>query len=412
MNTVNTDKIILFEDKKDCCACGACVNICPKQAISMQEDENGFLYPVINDEKCIKCGKCKTVCAYQNVTEPAQPKETYAAQADDEKLLSLTASGGIFSAIALKVLENNGAVFGCSMENTSDGLQAKHIKVKSKEELKRLQGSKYVQSITGDIYSQVKKELQTSRPVLFSGTPCQVAALKSYLGNKIYNNLYTIDIICHGVPGSGLFNAYIQDFEKKLNGTITEFRFRDKIKGWGYTGNVKYIIKDGKERTKLVPCKLSSYYILFLKSHIFRQNCYSCKYASPNRSGDITIGDYWGIENEHPEYLKSNGGDLDSDKGISCIIVNNECGKRMLDLFGDNLKLKSSEFEKAAKLNAQLKAPCKMSDLRGEIFNLYKDGGYQAVDSWYYKQIGYKKYVYKLFYSLPLGLQKVLKKLK
>lgn len=405
-------EIILYETKENCCGCGACVNICPKHAVSMQEDENGFLYPYIDNEKCIKCSMCKKVCAYQNKTETALPKETFAAQTDDENIISASASGGVFTAIASMILKDKGVVFGSAMMNTNDGLQAVHIKAESVEDMKKLQGSKYVQSNTGNVYRQVKDELQSNRLVLFSGTPCQVAALKSYLGNKSYDNLFTIDIICHGVPGQGMFSAYIKDYEKKLNGKITEFKFRDKCRGWGLTGSVKYIAHNGQEKDKLVPCKMSSYYMLFLKSHIYRENCYSCKYASANRPGDITIGDYWGIEDEHPEYLKANGGALDQDKGISCILVNNEQGEKLLEKFGEKIVLKSSEYQKAARHNGQLRAPCKVSDRREQILNLYHKGGYRAVDDWYYKQIGLRKYIYMLYNAIPPSVQKILKKMK
>lgn len=404
------ENIVLFREKKDCCGCGACKNICQKNAISMHNDEYGFSYPIIDNEKCINCGMCKKVCAYQNIDETTQPQKAYAAQSKEEKIISSSASGGVFSAIASMILLDNGVVFGCAMENNSDGINPVHIKVESIEDLKKLQGSKYVQSVTGNIYRQVKAELSSNRPVLFSGTPCQVAALKSFLGNKYYDNLFTIDIICHGVPSTEMFKSYIEYYEKKLNGKITEFKFRDKSKGWGLTGGVNYVTNNGKIKTKYIPKNLSSYTVLFLKSYIYRENCYSCKYASANRPGDITIGDYWGIEKEHPEYLKKNGGCFDEEKGISCLIINNNQGEKLISKYGETLDLKKSEFDNIARWNGQLNSPCEMSDKREEILKLYRSKGYSAVEKWYYMQIGLKKYVYQLYYRLPDCIRKLLRK--
>lgn len=354
-------EIKLFEDKKDCCACGACLNICPKQAITMQKDEYGFLYPQIDESKCIKCGLCLKICAFQNSELKNVPIKTYAAQSNNTDLKE-SASGGIFASIATNVLREGGVVYGAAMEMENDKLTVRHIAVENDADLIKLQGSKYVQSSTEKVYQDVKKKLNDNRLVLFSGTPCQVDGLNSYLGKK-YENLITMDIICHGVPNNQMFQDYISLLEEKYKDKIIDFKFRDKTKGWGLTA---------KGYTAIIPANVSSYYYMFLKSYINRDSCYSCKYACKNRCGDITIGDYWGIEKAHPEALKEDVCGLDYKKGISCLIVNTEQGIKFLKKYKSDLRLLNSCFERVGKYNKQLNYPSKVNfNHREKILNLY-----------------------------------------
>lgn len=361
----------------------------------MKEDEYGFLYPEIDYKKCIRCGRCNKVCAYQTREENSTAKETYVAMGKDEDILRKSASGGIFATVATKVLEKGGVVAGCSLEQKGNILSPEHIMIESVDDLEKLQGSKYVQSSMGAIFKTIKEELEKSRLVLFSGTPCQVAALKNFLGNREYSNLFTIDIICHGTPSAKMFQDYLSELSRSVRGKIAGFKFRDKAEGWGLKGSVEYLDNKGRKKKKMIPVKLSSYYRTFLHSDTYRENCYSCKYAGPYRPGDLTIGDYWGIEKEHSEYLSSNGGSIDEKRGVSCILVNNEQGKRMLDEFGSELKLLPSSFEKAARQNEQLNNPSKKGNEREKVLELYKNGGYPAVESWYYRKLGIKRYIYE-----------------
>lgn len=401
--------IVLYVEKKECCGCGACVNACPKNAISMVEDEHGFVYPKIDFDLCIECGKCKRTCAYQSQVNMLNVQDVHAAMAKDEELIMKSASGGVFATIGRAFLEKGGVLFGCSMEYENNKLIPRHIKVENMEGLRKIQGSKYVQSEMGMVYQEAQKELLAGRKVLFSGTPCQIAALKRYL-NKEYDNLYTIDIICHGVPSVKFFQDYISILEKKIKGKILKFYFRDKKDGWGLRGSLLYRDMTGNERFKTVPVRLSSYYKLFLESHIYRENCYECKYANSSRIGDITIGDYWGIEKEHPDYLTINGGNMDEKKGVSCLLVNNKQGKVLLDEYAKELYLEKSCFEKAARKNGQLNLPSKKSDLRNQILEMYAKEGYIAVEKWYNKRLGAKKYLFIIYTKLPLKVQKMLKK--
>ena len=372
-------EIKLFKDKKDCCACGACLNICPKQAITMQKDEYGFLYPQIDESKCIKCGLCIKTCAFQNSELKNVQIKTYAAQSNNTDLKE-SASGGIFASIATNVLREGGVVYGAAMEMENDKLTVRHIAVENDTDLIKLQGSKYVQSSTEKIYQDVKKKLNDNRLVLFSGTPCQVDGLNSYLG-KTYDNLTTIDIICHGVPNNQMFQDYIALLEKRYKDKIIDFKFRDKTKCWGLTAK-GYTAKGytAKGYTAIIPANVSSYYYMFLKSYIYRNSCYSCKYACKNRCGDITIGDYWGIEKAHSEVLKENEYGLDYKNGISCLIVNTEQGIKVLEKYKSGLRLLDSAFEKAAKENGQLRCPSRGDEnKREQVLELYKNLGYKSL---------------------------------
>ena len=407
------ERISLYKEKTKCCGCGACMNICPKKAIRMMEDEYGFLYPKIDTYKCIACGLCKKVCGYQkgNMIQAETEKEVYAAVSSDDKLLNLSASGGVFSCIATDLLQDGGFVCGCSMEFKNEMLSPEHILIDSTDKLYKLQGSKYVQSNSLQIYGKIKEKLEEERKVLFSGTPCQVAALKEFLG-KEYEKLYTIDIICHGTPSARIFQDYIKNLEKQIKGRIEEFKFRDKSNGWGLKGSVEYIDQKGKKKKKIIPVQLSSYYKLFQDALIYRENCYSCKYAGQNRVGDLTIGDFWGIVDAHPEYIMTNGGNMDERKGVSCVLINNAHGKYLLNKYGNKLQLQPSDFTKVVAQNDQLIRPSNRSILRDKVLEIYKDKGYAAVEKWYFRRMGIKKYVYILWNKLPAKIKYWLRRLQ
>lgn len=388
----------LFSEKKECCGCGSCLNICPKSAISMEEDEAGFTYPKINEKLCIKCGRCKAVCAFQNIDEKNVPIEAYAAVSKDEELQMKSASGGIFASIARQFILDGGYVFGAAFD---DEWNVKHIGISNVDELTKLQGSKYVQSNTGNTYQEVKKLLQEDKKVLYSGTPCQIAGLKGYLGEE-YENLYLVDIICHGVPNNRMLKEYLKLLEKKYKGKVESFTFRDKSLGWGINGSC-YI--NGKKRK--IWQSTSSYLYYFSRGMIYRDNCYYCKYTCKNRPGDITIGDYWGIEREHLEYLGKNG--LDEKKGISAVVVNSTKGQLLLKKNYKFIELKPSTFEKVSNGNAQLREPSK-NENREVIVEKYIEGGWEKVEEYFVNEVGIRKYssIFKCF--IPIKLKRIIKK--
>ncbi|EPB8190227.1 Coenzyme F420 hydrogenase/dehydrogenase, beta subunit C-terminal domain [Clostridium perfringens] len=392
----------LFDEKKDCCGCGACLNICPKNAISMEEDQYGFKYPKIDETLCIGCHLCKKVCAFQNTEEDNSPIETFAAVSKDKIQLHQSASGGIFAAIAQQHINEEGVVFGAAFDKKWNVC---HIGIERFDELKMLQGSKYVQSDTKETFREAKELLELGKKVLYSGTPCQIAGLKKFL-NKEYSNLLTIDIICHGVPNNKMFKEYLNQIEQKENGKVVKFVFRDKRIGWGKNGSVE-IKKQDKLINKKIWESTSSYLYYFTQSWIYRENCYLCKYASLHRPADITLGDYWGIEKEHPEYIAKS--EWDESKGISVVIANTNKGLELLKSLPEYLELRESSFEKASSNNGQLKKPSTPGK-REEILSEYLSNGWNGLEKRFNKKIGIKKYKSQLISYIPKSLKKYLKR--
>lgn len=400
------ERIELFQNKSDCCGCGACANICPKGAIAMQEDEFGYVYPVIDDEKCVKCGLCKKVCQYKDGGDYYEVRKAYAAAIKNSEEIMVVASGGIFTTLAKQVLSENGVVFGVAMENIEGQLTPRHIDIQDEKDLYKLQGSKYVQSDTGNSYKKVKEYLLEGRNVLFSGTPCQITGLKAYLG-KEYSNLLTVDVICHGVPSARMFQDYIINLEKKLGGKIYSYKFRDKSKGQGMNAQILYKKGNNEEKVKYIDGYLTSYFYMFLQSIIYRENCYSCPYARAERVSDITAGDFWGVYQVHAEEMnKSNMSNL---KGVSCMLLNTEKGLQYFDKIQDKLDYFESTVEKVAKNNKQLREPSKYVSERENVLQIYREQGYYGVEQYFPKIIGNRKYFYILKNLAPKGLKRRIK---
>lgn len=390
-----TKEVVLFEQKKDCCGCGACANRCPRDAIQMCPDEFGFRYPVIRTNQCVGCGLCVAVCRFRGENEAPLTVEAYAVQARDATLLERSASGGMFAVLAQTVLETGGVVAGCALERTDDGLIPSHVLIESLTDLDKIQGSKYVQSVTGDIYRRVCNVLETGRQVLFSGTPCQVEGLKGYLG-KPYPNFLTVDLVCHGTPSDALFRDYIRGLEKKYKGKVTEFKFRDKSDGWGLNGSVTLCDQSGNQKKRFFPAEKSSYYNLFLNAEIYRSSCYHCKFACMRRSGDLTVGDFWGFESQHPECLCENGGSLAAERGISCLLVNSAKGKAVLEKISGCAEIVPTRLETVARENRQLNHPSIPGENREKILQLYRNSGYPAIEAWFVRHHFVKRCMRKI----------------
>lgn len=391
---------LLFEKKSDCCGCGACENICPKNAICMKEDEYGFIFPVIDDKLCVNCRMCKKVCAFQNIAESNLPLKTWVAVTKNKKSLKKSASGGVFFTLAKEFVKENNCAVGAAFD---DAFNLQHIIAEDMKTLTKLQGSKYTQSNTKLVYREVKNKLDNGKKVLFSGCPCQVAGLKAYLG-KDYANLINVDLICHGVPSNRSFKDYIAVLQKKKGIQIKSFSFRDKRYGWSKNGTA--LTTDNKIVKAL--CASSSYLYYFERGLICRENCYHCKYACKNRPGDITIGDYWGLEKEHSELLGKKK--IDETKGVSVVIANTKKGVDLIKRNTELFELYESTFEKAARGNSQLNHPSKHDPKREEIIELYKKSGWNAVEERFNKNIGMKKYLGYIKSIIPAGLKRKLKK--
>ena len=400
--------IILFKDKKDCCGCGACMNACPNSAIQMREDEHGFIYPVIDDALCVGCEACTKACFYQNSPAFHTPQEVFAASCKNDETVAKSASGGAFAVLAEHVLRSGGMVYGCALLFEDDRLAPRHIRIDRMEDIHLLQGSKYVQSEIGGTYQQAKQDLASGKNVLFTGTPCQIAGLKQYLKRE-YSNLLTADIICHGVPNKRLFQAFMDFYGKQLGGKITAFSFRDKSKGQGMATRCIYKDSLGHTKESVKNGKMMAYIAFFLKSYTYRINCYRCPFARQQRVADVTLGDYWGFHEEHPQVHASQG--LSNSRGISCILINTEKGKKLWDAFRGQFNSLPSEFEKVARHNDQLKKPSEYSRERETLLQLFGKEGYAGIDRYF--KVHFKKDIAKEIITdmAPKGLKRSLKKL-
>lgn len=404
--------IELYKNKADCCACGACASICPKNAISLESDEYGFAYPVINNDLCIQCSQCIKVCAFQNRDRENTPFDAYAAAVNDSEKIMHSTSGGLFAVLAEEVLRQNGIVFGAAIEKVNGLFCVHHIAVETAEELPKILKSKYVQSATEDCYKTAKKHLDSGRFVLYSGTPCQIAGLKGYL-KKNYDNLLTVDIVCHGVPSIDLFRKYISEIEKREGFEITDFQFRDKETGWGHFNKIEY--RDINNKLNSASFDSSSlnysYMDLFLQMNSLRENCYTCKYTGPNRPADITLGDFWGIKEAHSECLIENGGALDSKKGISCVVINTDKGLEFFDKIKPYILYYKSSFLQVSKGNEKLRHPARLSPQRKEVLDNIKNNGYASIEKDYQKHLNKQKIKQNIKKLVPKKLWSILKQL-
>lgn len=355
-----------IENLKNCTGCSACYSVCPKVAITMIANFEGFLYPEIDNEKCIKCGLCEKVCP---VITPLKKENStkvlpiaYAAINKNEEILMNSSSGGIFTAIAEQIIAENGIVFGAKF---SDDFSVIHSYTDSVKELSNFQGSKYSQSVISDSYKKCRTFLDDGRKVLFSGTPCQIHGLKKFLC-KEYENLITVDFICHGIPSPLLWSKY-KAYRESLSGSNTvKTSFRVKNDGWK-TYSVKFVF--GNNTKYCVPFKKDPYMQIFLKDVALRNSCYDCIGRGLQRPSDITLADFWGIQNVLPKM------DFD-DKGTSLVICHSEDGKNLLDKISAVSNLKEVILSEAVKYNPSMlyspkypkKRDCFYSDLEKYSF--------------------------------------------
>ena len=311
---------MLIEELKNCSGCHACFSVCAKSAILMEENYEGFLYPVIDKEKCVECGLCEKVCpSIEPLKKENENTKSFAAINKNEKIRLDSSSGGIFSAIAEKVIDEGGIVFGAKF---AEDFSVVHGWAETKEDIAEFRGSKYLQSVIGNSYKDCKNFLLTDRKVLFSGTPCQIQGLKKYLG-KEYDNLITVDFICHGVPSPSLWKKYIEYREKKSASRTVKTAFRRKNDGWKQF-SVSFTFANDTEYCASL--KKDSYIQIFLKDIALRDSCYECSCRGITRPSDITLADFWGIQYVLPE--------MDDDKGTSFVVCNSKKG---LELFEKNL---------------------------------------------------------------------------
>lgn len=323
-----------------CVGCGACASKCNKQSITLQEGSMGFLYPVVNSTTCIDCGMCVNVCPATNYITCSEPLNVFAVIAKDKKVLTNSNSGGFFSILALQIMKKGGYVCGAIMD---DNLEVRHIVTNKIEDITKLQGSKYVQSKTEQIYKPIKDHLAKGKTVLFSGTGCQVAALKSFLG-KEYESLITIEVVCHGVPSPGLFRKYLDWLSDKKGDKVESFKFRSKHKRPTGEHSEFFYYVNGKET--MGRSLEDPYYGSFLQGRTLRESCYNCRFKGKSRVADFTIGDFWGIEKFHKTFP--------TRFGTSMVMVNTKKGEFLFDTIKDFIHFEKSSYVAASRVNRSI----------------------------------------------------------
>lgn len=384
--------MIQISKKKDCCGCEGCYNVCPIKCISMEYDEEGFRFPSVDKEKCIKCNLCENVCPIINKsTKNVEYIKGYAAMNTNDTARLKSSSGGVFSLLAQEIIDLGGIVVGVSM--SPDCKVAQHIIVDSKENLELLLGSKYLQSNVGNSYQKIKNELNDEKIVLFSGTPCQVAALHSYLG-KEYENLICIDLICHGVPSPGLWEKNVEYIENKIKAVLKNVNFRCKKEQINSEYGVLY------QNICYKPKDEDLYFRMFMKEYSLRLSCYDCKFKGISRISDITLGDFWGINDFCP--------DMDDGKGVSLVVIQSTKGEELFNRIKHHLKIKKVNIEKVfEKHNEAMIKSSKLPIDREEFWKDYQVLSFEELSK-KYVSLTSKEKIRKFFRKVGL-LEKVRK---
>lgn len=382
--------MINITEKKNCCGCTACESICAHNAITMQPDALGFLYPIVDANKCVKCGLCDKVCQFHNDYKRYDNFDVplvYGLRLKENGQLMCSQSGGAFWGIAQHIIGNNGIVYGAAFESS---WRVTHQKATTADELERLRMSKYVQSDMRGVYKLVKEDLKNGNTVLFSGTACQVAGLKAYIPAKMHTNLICIDIICHGVPSPKIWEDYIKYLEARYKSRIVKACFRDKRFGW-HGAKETFKFENGEEAARETNNRL------YFSGITKRVSCANCKFTNLKRVSDITVGDFWGIPKDSP-YEKDN-------KGLSLALINSDKG---LELF-NNIKEKFiiEESNTTDCLQPQLKYPSRVSPLQDKFVKDYSTNGYLYAAK-RYSDIGWRFHYRKMKNEIKMLIYKTI----
>ncbi len=359
-------------DINNCTGCYGCFNICTKDAIDMNLNNEGFLVPSINNERCIKCGICQKYCPMieNQLPENLYTPISFAAWSRKDRTRIKSSSGGVFTEIAKIILKEGGVIFGVAFDNS---FNVKHISIENEEELSLIRGSKYVQSHVDDAYQKAVSVALQGIPVLFSGTPCQIAAMNLYIQNNSGIEIYTCEVICHGVPSESVFMSYLDYLSQLYDSQVKEFSFRDKTLGWKKDG-IKIIFNNSDEYFRR--WSKDSFMNGFLRNIYLRPICYHCPFAKIPRDSDITLGDFWGVPKK-----------LDDPRGVSAVLINTPKGEKLfkkgsniekvkvsLEMFTShpgNIRLINGHFERVP--------------YRKDFYNLLETKGFQAVMEKYLK---------------------------
>ena len=371
-----------------CTGCMACVYSCPINCITININDEGFYFPSIDIDKCVDCERCLTKCGanrVQNVNR--KPLTVLSAYRLNSKLIMRSSSGGIASLIAEWVLTNGGVIYGAIMDSN---MYVKHCRINSFDNIDALRGSKYVQSDFSLVYKTIIKDCESEKWVAVFGTPCQLYGVQQYLG-KYYDNLILIDLICHGVPSPGLFDKYIDWKEKTMgDGKIMDYRFRDKgLYGW----DTVYKISTSN-RVETAEATQDPYYFAFIYAKTYRECCYKCCFSNIDRVGDVTLGDFWGVEEA---------------QGVSAVLCNTETGRKIIENIADGMRGIETTIEKVVKKNSNLIKASVRPAIRDEFYKNVNKYGF----GWAYRNMKFDLYYYqeKVKRKIPKRMKTRLKKI-
>ena len=383
--------MIKVTDRSLCCGCTACQAVCPHKAVSMVPDALGFMYPSVDMDRCTDCGLCEKVCDFVRTSvETSSRPETVpvaAARNRDADVLRESQSGGVFTALAKVVLSSGGTVYGAAM---NPDFSVSHRRAENLEECYAFRGSKYTQRDMGDVFVQVRKDLEDGREVLFTGTPCQVAGLVSYIPKRLNDKLLTVDMICHGVPSPKVWSDYVAFMSRK--GELASAVFRDKsAEGWKiHKESFEY--KDGRKVFR------ETFRVLFYKNIMLRYSCTSCPYDYSRRKSDITIADFWGVEEILPHF--------DGNQGTSMVIPISAKGHAVLEAASADLDMEHAEVSTdfVSRRNPNLLRPAKMYHERDMFERMYSERGFvYAARRWGDMGWRYKAWQIKVFFRKLFG---------
>lgn len=341
----------ILKNKNVCTGCHACFNACPMNAIEMKPDSEGFLYPIVDEDKCINCNKCKKACPILNKPKLQPLSEAYGCKAKDDGERMTSTSGGVFAVLAHKTLAENGVVCGAAFDDDNSVF---HLIAENEDDLVRIKGTKYVQSRIDDTYKTLKEILDEGRQVLFSGTPCQVAGFKSFL-NKDYDNLLCVDLICHGVPSPEVWQKYLDEISE--NCSVERVVFRSKSNDGGQAEN-KFYLSNGEVKSEIY--NESPYVKGFIKNLYVRPSCFDCQFKGIKRCSDITVGDFWSVKEYFPDFT--------DNKGVSAIIIHNNTGKQRFNDISDCLDVVKATPEQISLWNECLLQSTSYNPLRETFF--------------------------------------------
>lgn len=349
-------------DKSKCCGCEACAQKCPKQCIILKEDEDGFRYPYVDKKKCIDCHLCEKTCPVINQFEEKYPIDILACKNKNERIRLESSSGGLFFSIASRIIQNNGIVYGVKYDKDWNIVFSS---AETLEGIKEFQGSKYAQAYVGETYANVERDLKNQKQVLFAGCSCQVAALKRYLRIN-YDNLFTVDFICHGVPSHALYKRFLDEEVPKKDCIITKINMRNKRKGWR---EFRFVIEGYKTRTSSKrilfnkPFADTTYGKLFLSDVVLRPSCHYCCAKSGKSDSDLTLADFWGVWDMYP--------DKNDNHGLTLAIINKERGKTLLNF--EEIEGFRPTFEEAFKKNYGYFKSAPVSPLRESVLSALRN---------------------------------------